>query len=91
MYIDTQAIIKAAELIGAAGVIIGLIVGIYKIVAQSRAQGKQIEIILKEQTVIVYALKGALEGLVESGCNGPCKEALAALNKHINKQAHGQE
>lgn len=91
MYIDTQAVIKAAELIGAAGVVIGLIIGIYKIIAQSRAQGKQIEIILKEQTVIVYALKGALEGLVESGCNGPCKEALAALNKHINKQAHGQE
>lgn len=91
MYIDTSAVIHAAELIGAVGVVVGLIIGIYKIIAQSRAQGEQIKIILREQTVIVYALKGALEGLVESGCNGPCKEALAALNKHINKQAHGQE
>ena len=90
MYIDTSAIIKGAELIGAVGVVVGLIIGIYKIVAQSRAQGEQIKIILREQTVIVYALKGALEGLVESGCNGPCKTALAELDKHINKQAHGQ-
>lgn len=43
-----------------------------------------------ELTVIVYGLRGALQGLIEKGCNGPCKEALAMLDKHLNKSAHEQ-
>ena len=38
--------------------------------------------------VICYGLRGALQGLVEQGCNGPCKDALARLDKHLNKSAH---
>lgn len=43
-----------------------------------------------ELTVICYGLKGALQGLIETGCNGPCKEALQLLDKHLNKSAHEQ-
>ena len=43
-----------------------------------------------ELTVICYGLKGALAGLIETGCNGPCKEALKLLDKHLNKSAHEQ-
>lgn len=43
-----------------------------------------------ELTVICYGLKGALQGLIETGCNGPCKEALKLLDKHLNKSAHEQ-
>jgi len=43
-----------------------------------------------ELTVIVYGLRGALQGLIEKGCNGPCKEALQMLDKHLNKSAHEQ-
>lgn len=43
-----------------------------------------------ELTVIVYGLRGALQGLIETGCNGPCKEALQMLDKHLNKSAHEQ-
>ena len=43
-----------------------------------------------ELTIICYGLRGALQGLVENGCNGPCKEALQMLDKHLNKSAHEQ-
>ena len=43
-----------------------------------------------ELTVICYGLRGALQGLVEAGYNGPCKDALKALDKHLNKSAHEQ-
>lgn len=35
-----------------------------------------------------YGLRGALQGLIEQGCNGPCKDALDKLEKHLNKKAH---
>ena len=31
---------------------------------------------------------GVLQGLIESGCNGPCKDALGKLDKHLNQKAH---
>lgn len=43
-----------------------------------------------ELTVICYGLRGALQGLIEKGCNGPCKDALSMLDKHLNKSAHEQ-
>ena len=89
MYIDTNTIIRAAELIGAVGVVVGLVISIYKIIESIRNQGKQIERIMDELTIIDYGLKGALEGLVEQGANGPCKTALAKLEDHLITQAHG--
>lgn len=41
-----------------------------------------------ELQIICYGLRGALQGLIETGCNGPCKEALNMLDKHLNKNAH---
>ena len=29
-----------------------------------------------------------MQGLIEQGCNGPCKDALDKLDKHLNKEAH---
>jgi hypothetical protein len=29
--------------------------------------------------------------LIEHGCDGPCKDALAMLDKHLNKEAHKNE
>ena len=43
-----------------------------------------------ELTVICYGLRGALQGLIENGCNGPCKDALKLLDKHLNQSAHEQ-
>ena len=44
--------------------------------------------IREEQAVIIYGLLGALKGLREQGCNGPVKEAIDRIEKHINKEAH---
>lgn len=41
-----------------------------------------------ELQILCYGLRGALQGLVEAGYNGPCKDALKALDKHLNKSAH---
>ena len=84
----TEKIITAASLITALGVIIGAIVAVYKIVENNRKQNAVIERMQEEQTIICYGLTGALQGLIEQGCNGPCKDALAMLDKHLNKSAH---
>lgn len=39
---------------------------------------------------IMVALVG-LSGLKEQGCNGRVTEALDALDKHLNKEAHKRE
>jgi hypothetical protein len=33
-------------------------------------------------------MRACLSGLKEQGCNGPVTQALDALEKHLNKQAH---
>ena len=54
----------------------------------NRRQSEFINAIQKEQQIICYGLRGALQGLVEQGCNGPCRDALDRLDKHLNKNAH---
>ena len=60
----------------------------YKVIESNKKQSEFINAIQEEQTLICYGLRGALQGLVEQGCNGPCKDALDKLNKHLNKNAH---
>ena len=88
MYIDADAIIKAASLLGAIGALVAAIVSDYKVVEINRRQSEFINAIQEEQQIICYGLRGALQGLVEQGCNGPCRDALDKLNKHLNKNAH---
>lgn len=88
MYVDMDTVVKIAGFISALGVIVGVIVGVLKFVQSNRRQSEEIRAIQQEQTVICYALRGALQGLIEKGCNGPCKDALAQLDKHLNKSAH---
>lgn len=88
MYIDADFIIKAASLLGAIGALVAAIVSVYKVVEINRRQSEFINAIQEEQQIICYGLRGALQGLVEQGCNGPCRDALDRLNKHLNKNAH---
>lgn len=91
MYIDGNTIIKAAAIISALVVIIGGIISIHKIFENNKKQNEVIKSMQEEQTIICYGLKGALQGLIEQGCDGPCKEALNMLDKHLNKSAHKPE
>lgn len=88
MYLDAGSITDAAALISALGVGIGLIVTVYKFITADARQTAAIKRMEEEQTLICYGLKGALEGLIENGCDGPCKDALAKLDKHLNQSAH---
>lgn len=45
----------------------------------------------KELALIVYGLSACLDGLGQLGANHTVPDAKDALDKHINKQAHGQE
>lgn len=88
MWIDADAIIKAAALVTALSVLGGVVVSLYKASVRDRKQSEIIKEIMDEQSLICYGLLGALQGLIEQGCNGPCKDALEKLNKHLNQEAH---
>ena len=90
MYIDGDTIIHAAAIITALGVIGGVVVAVVKTILRDKHQSEIINAIQEEQKVICYGLRGALQGLIEQGCNGPCKEALSMLDKHLNKEAHNR-
>lgn len=90
MYIDLDTVIKAASVISSIGVIIGVVLAVYKVFQINKRQSEFIKSIEGENTLLCYGLKGALQGLIEQGCNGPCKDALDKLEKHLNKEAHDQ-
>lgn len=88
MYITADGIIKFASLFAALCAIGTTVIAVYKVVAQNKKQSQVIKSMQEEQTVICYGLRGALQGLIEQGCDGPCKEALAMLEKHLTEGAH---
>ena len=55
---------------------------------QNEQQWRAIYQSREEQTLICYGVRACLMGLIEQGCDGPCKDALTALDKHLNKAAH---
>ena len=91
MYIDGDTIIYWAKLIGAISVIGGAVWAVVKVLQRDKHQSEIIKSMQEEQTLICYGLRGVLQGLIEQGCNGPCKEALAKLDKHLNQKAHNQD
>lgn len=102
MYISVEAIITAASLIGALGVIGGMLISAYKFYKKPAELEKQMQKIRKtheedirkineEQCLITYGLLACLKGLREQGCNGPVTEAINKIEKHLNKQAHDME
>ena len=88
MYIDADTIIKAASLLAALGALVGAVIAVYKVLESNKKQSEVLKAIQDEQTIICYGLRGALQGLIEQGCDGPCKDALTMLDKHLNKGAH---
>lgn len=88
VFIDSDTILLAAELIGAIGIIIGLIISIYKNVERNKQQSVEIRSIQAEQQIICYGILACLKGLREQGCNGPVTEALNKIEKHLNQAAH---
>lgn len=89
--LDAQAVISAAAVLSALGVIGGVGLWCFKFIERDRRQSRELAAIREEQEVICYGVLACLKGLKEQGCNGPVTAALDRLEKHLNKAAHGEE
>ncbi len=83
-----DALLIAAELLGALAVISGALFTLYRWILRQNRQDADIKSLKNEQTVICYGVLAALKGLSEQGCNGPVTAAIDKLEKHLNIQAH---
>ena len=90
MYIDAHTIVYTASVIGALGVIIGLLSKITKWLNRQKEQDVDIESIKEENTLICYAIMACLDGLEQLGANHSVPIAKEKLNKHLNRKAHDQ-
>lgn len=86
--ISWQDILTFAEVLGVLGALVTAVIAVYKVIENNKKQSEFINAMQEEQQLICYGLRGALQGLIEKGCNGPCKDALDKMNKHLNKKAH---
>ena len=102
MEISVDTIITLSKLIGALGVIIGVIVTFVKWLGKQEKQSEDIKElkehhnddlknVQEELCVVNYAVLASLDALIQNGYNGKVTEAHDKLQKHINKKAHGQE
>lgn len=90
MTITADNIITAASLIGAAGVIIGLIFAAYRWYLRQNEDTQEIKRLKKENTLICYALSACLDGLIQLGANHTVPKAKDRLDKYLNQSAHDQ-
>ena len=83
-----QAIITAASVITALGVIFGAVFSAYKWYLKQNKQDEAIKQIKVEQTILTQGVLACLKGLKEQGCDGPVTIAIIEIEKYLNKQAH---
>lgn len=89
--LNAQTIIAAGGVLTALGVIWKTLRKVNDFVQRQQKQDVELAAIRSEQTMLCYGILACLKGLKERGCNGPVKEALDKLEKHLNKAAHGEE
>ena len=88
MYIDLESIRAAAAMITALSTILGVGLAIYRFYLRQKKQDGELAAIRAELQVLCFGMRACLSGLKEQGCNGPVTQALDALEKHLNRQAH---
>lgn len=92
MYITTDTVIRLAALLTALTVIGAALrrgyLWFHRQEEQNVRQWRAIHQSQEEQTLICYGVRACLMGLIEQGCDGPCKDALNRLDKHLNRAAH---
>jgi predicted histidine transporter YuiF (NhaC family) len=99
MVITWQTIITAGAVLGAVGVIFGLIFKAYGWYMKQQTQDTAIAELKKhheedmkqvreENRLICYALSACLDGLMQLGANHTVPDAKTALDKYLNQQAH---
>ena len=86
--ISADTIITIAAVIGALGVIFGVVFAVYRWYLKQEKQDKDIARIKEEDTLIVFALSACLDGLQQLGANHTVPIAKDKLDKYINQRAH---
>lgn len=86
--ISADTLITIAAVIGALGVIFGVVFAVYRWYLKQEKQDKDIAHIKEEDTLIVFALSACLDGLQQLGANHTVPIAKDKLDKYINQQAH---
>ena len=86
--VSADTIITIAAVIGALGVIFGVVFAGYRWYLKQEKQDKDIAHIKEEDTLIVFALSACLDGLQQLGANHTVPIAKDKLDKYINQQAH---
>ena len=81
-------IITFASLIGAIGVIIGIILRVNKFVEKQKKHTYAIKDLKHEQKLMFTALCACLDGLQQLGCNHSVPKAKEQLEQWLNEQAH---
>lgn len=102
MEITVDSVILLSKLIGALGVIFGVVIAFVKWLSKQEKQTADIKELEKrhnddmrtvqeELCVVNYAVLASLDALMQNGFNGKVSEAHDKMQKHINKKAHGQD
>lgn len=86
--VSADTIITIAAVIGALGVISGVVFAVYRWYLKQEKQDKDIAHIKEEDTLIVFALSACLDGLQQLGANHTVPIAKDKLDKYINQRAH---
>lgn len=86
--VSADTIITIAAVIGALGVIFGVVFAVYRWYLKQEKQDKDIAHIKEEDTLIVFALFACLDGLQQLGANHTVPIAKDKLDKYINQRAH---
>lgn len=86
--VSADTIITIAAVIGALGVVFGVVFAVYRWYLKQEKQDKDITRIKEEDTLIVFALSACLDGLQQLGANHTVSIAKDKLDKYINQQAH---
>ena len=99
MYIDWNTIITAGAVLGAVGVVLGVVLKGYKraikpdenakhIAELKRHHEEDMNRIKEENCLICFALSACLDGLQQLGANHTVPVAKEKLDKYLNQQAH---
>jgi hypothetical protein len=97
--INTDVIVEIGKILGAVGVIAGVVFAFVKWILKQDKQSKDIKDlrnnhdedlkdIQEELCVLNYAVLAALDALKQQGYNGGVTDARDKLEKHINNKAH---
>ena len=76
MKIDVQSLVV---ILGLAGTVGGMIAALFRLFSRFERMEKQATHRKEDSEILLRTQLGVLEGLIEQGCNGPCKRAREEL------------